>query len=96
MQFTFKRDFEGTERIYVGDVAIAKTNGYPEEFEWLASPPAIITAEHVYEAATKADDANFWVLSTRGGFIVDEVTVDVPVAETTSTILTLTSEDDRP
>lgn len=93
MLFTFKRDSEGRETIHVGDVAIARVTDHPEGFEWLNSMPGI-TSEHIREAAVKADEGLFWheVLLD---WYTDDVTVDVPVAETTSTILTVTNEDDQ-
>lgn len=92
MLFTFRRDADGRETIHVGDVAIARTNDGPESFEWLASPPAGITAEHVLEASVMADEALFWheVLLD---WYTNEVTVDVPIVE--STVLSITNEDDQ-
>jgi hypothetical protein len=108
MQFTLKRDIEGRETIHVGGVAIARVTTHPEGFEWLASPPAGVTAEHVREAAVKADEAGFWapiedrnprfdrtIVGSAAGIWVSECAVTVPVAETTSTILSLTTEDER-
>lgn len=104
MLFTFRRDDEGRETIEVGGLTIARFNGYPEEFEWLNSMPGI-TAEHVYEAAAKADEAGFWTQEavpypapTRGRYfrwIENEVTVDVPVAETTSTTRSIDNSEDQ-
>jgi hypothetical protein len=119
MQFTFKRDSEGRETIHVADVAIARVTDHPEGFEWLSSPPSGVTAEHVREAAVKADEMDFWTYNTgyindarnyiqRGDYtpeemfgtggwsnVPKEVTVDVPIAETSSTVLSLTTEDER-
>lgn len=89
MLFTFRRDDEGREAIVVGGITIARTTGGPEGFEWLNSLPGI-TAEHIYEAAALADEAGFWAARTE-----DEVTVDVSVAETTSTILSVDNSEDQ-
>jgi hypothetical protein len=94
MQFAFKRDSDGRETVHVGDVAIARVTTHPEGFEWLSSPPAGVTAEHVREAAAKADEALFWHQVLLDWY-TDEVTVDVSIAETTSTILSMTTEDER-
>lgn len=110
MLFTFRRDAEGRETIHVGDVAIARIrHDLPAEcddIEWLASPPAGVTAEHVREAAVKADEAGFWKSSlvikadhpltrTVRDFASNETACDVPVAETTSTIMSLTTEEEQ-
>ena len=95
MLFTFKRDYEGRETIEVGGLAIARPTNVPENFEWLHSMPGI-TAEHVREAVIKADEAGFWERDECGipqG--PSEATVDVPVAETTSTILTIDNTEDQ-
>lgn len=89
MLFTFRRDNEGRETIEVGGIVIARTNGGPEGFEWLGSIPGI-TAEDIDEAATLADEAGFWGRTNK-----DKVTVDVPIAETTSTILSVDNSDDQ-
>lgn len=101
MLFTFKRDAEDRERVYAGDVAIARINDRnPEGFDWLAAPPAGVDADHVVTAKVMADEAGFWgtewcddcsCLVNRK----DEVTVDVPIPETTSTILSITNTEDR-
>jgi hypothetical protein len=107
MQFAFKRDSEGRETIHIADVAIARVTDHPEGFEWLASPPAGVTAEHVREAAVKADEAGFfWGIDGIESHRADEVAVVVPVhapstltcwpyKTTTSTTLSLTTEDER-
>lgn len=100
MLFTFRRDSDGRETVHVGDVAIARVTDHPEGFEWLSSPPAGVTAEHVREAAVKADEAGFYGTEwcddcAEAVNRKDEVMVDVPVTETTSTILSLTTEDER-
>lgn len=89
MQFTFKRTYDGRIKVYVGDVPIAAQNNHPEGWEWLASIPGV-TAEHVSEAAVKADDAGFW-----DDFwdMENEVTVDVPIAD--NAVLSVTMEGDE-
>lgn len=104
MLFTFRRDDEGRETIVVGGVTIARTTGGPEGFEWLNSLPGI-TAEHVREAAVKADESGFWEppratnITVGGGIIIRgpcmQLTVSVPVAETTSTILSVDNSEDQ-
>ena len=104
MLFTFRRDDEGRETIEVGGLAIARITNGPEGFEWLNSMPGI-TAEHVREAAVKADETGFWTQEavpypapTRGRYfmwIENEVVVDVPVAETTSTIMSVDMSEDQ-
>ena len=100
MLFAFRRDDDGRETIEVGGLAVARPTNGPEGFEWLNSMPGI-TAEHVREAAVKADEAGFWerlvpvnpwetAMTMR-----DEVTVDVPVAETTSTTLSIDNTEDQ-
>ena len=91
MLFTFRRDNDGRETIEVNGLAIARPNNHPEGFEWINSMPGI-TAEHVREAAVKADEAGFW---EEGYFREDEVTVDVSVAETTSTIMSIDNTEDQ-
>jgi hypothetical protein len=113
MQFAFKRDREGRETIHVGDVAIARIrHDLPAEcddIEWLASPPAGITAEYISEACVMADERGFWAPiedrnprfdrticgNVKDGIWVSNVAVNVPIPETTSTILSLTTEDER-
>lgn len=106
MLFTFKRDAEGRETIHVGDVAIARVTDHFGGFEWLASPPAGVTADHVYEAAVNADEAGFfWGVDGIESHRVDDVSVSVPVRvpspltcypiKSTSTVLSITNEDDQ-
>lgn len=97
MLFTFRRDDEGRETIAVGGITIARTTSGPEGFEWLNSLPGI-TAEHVREAAVRADEAGFWtplVPTPPLDILPVETTVDVPVAETTSTILSVDNSEDQ-
>lgn len=93
MQFVFKRDEEGRESIYVGDVCVATVDG-PNDGSGRFDLLAHLQPMHVYDAIERADEAGFWNCRRRQGeFVRDEVTVDVPVAET-STTLTLVREDD--
>lgn len=103
MLFTFRRDDEGRETIEVGGLAIARPTNGPEGFEWLNSMPGI-TAEHIREAAIKADEAGFWEPARITGFSANgfmvrgpciQLTVDVPVAETTSTTLSIDNTEDQ-
>lgn len=90
MLFTFKRDADGRETICLGDTTIA-----------LTTPPAGVMADHVREACVMADEAGFWDSDewTDGDGVATlvpppgEVTVNVPIPETTSTILSVTRED---
>lgn len=98
MLFTFRRDAEGRETIHVGDVAIAKVAAN-QFVERLGDAPGV---EHgrILDAIERADEAGFWArkMSARppkyvNNYVASEVTVDVPIAETTSTILSLTTDD---
>lgn len=63
MQFTFKRDEEGHERIYVGDVCVAQFYDAKDfkEWEFVASPiPFGLNVYHVHDAIERADEAGFW------------------------------------
>jgi hypothetical protein len=107
--FTFKRDSEGRETIYIGDVPIARPNDFPEGMEWIGSPPPGVTADHLQTACAMADEAGFWERRTKDKILSgyyeqhlgmdewlrNEVTVDVPIPETTSTILSITNAEDR-
>lgn len=100
MLFTFKRDEDGRVTVEVGGLAIARITNDPECFEWINSMLGI-TAEHVREAAVKADEAGFWERLVPVNpwetemTMRDEVTVDVPVAETTSTILSVDMSEEQ-
>jgi hypothetical protein len=104
MLFTFKRDSEGREAIHLGEVAIARKVEHPEGWEWLSDIPGV-TADHISDAAIKADEAGFWALSDSGGALpwgesittnlCESVTVDVPIPETTSTVLSITNAEDQ-
>lgn len=103
MRFTFRRDEEGTERIYVGDVcaAVKLQTGAPL-FVAICSISGV-TDRHFADAIERADEAGFW--DSRGdayyvttqtwktAWMHNEVTVEVPITET-STTLTLTLEGD--
>lgn len=97
MQFMFKRDEEGRERIYVGDVLVAGIDG---RRPLLAYAVAGVTYRHLEDAIERADEAGFWqrrspLMDGAASYRRRETTVDVPVAETTSTILSLTTEGDK-
>lgn len=99
MLFTFKRDDEGRERVYVGNVLVAEI----VKRNWACGGRAIIT-DGVYDSVPGLEhDASFGAIedaygyADEAGFFVDaisEVTVDVPVPATTTT-LTLVSEGDE-
>ncbi len=80
MLFTFKRDDEGRERIYVGGVCVAKM--IPNsEFDVLDHR---FDRESVNEAIERADEAGFWSKGLpypKALYLRNEVTVDVPVAD---------------
>lgn len=84
MQFVFKRDEEGRERIYVGDVFVATVDG-PNDGSGRFDLLAHIQPMHVYDAIERADEAGFWQrwpkMGGEGGYRRREVTVDVPVAD---------------
>lgn len=108
MQFVFKRDGEGRERIYVGDVCVvymideAHSWGFHE-----ATKGILITSRQVDDAIERADEAGFWAPvehidrrynrlirgSTEHGIWVAEVTVDVPVAD--NAVMSVTVEGDE-
>lgn len=99
MQFVFKRDEEGYEHIHVGDVCIAVLSHHVKgRVDVIPATIAGLQEQHVHDAIERADEAGFWEAcnTCQGhdcGRRYDEVTVDVPVAET-STTLTLVREDD--
>lgn len=78
MQFFFKRDKQGRERIYVGDVCVfvfANTNdrrGY--------SQAAVdgVTNEGIVDAINRSDAAGFWDKDDNNRFIWDECQIEVP------------------
>lgn len=97
MLFTFKRDDEGRETIEAGGVTIARPTDGPDGFEWINSVPGV-TARHVREAALKAYMAGFWtplLPESPLNILPYVITVDVPVAETTSTILSVDTSEDQ-
>lgn len=85
MLFTFKRDDEGRERIYVGNVCVAELVDQTREHGWETGLEARgVTVDHIDEAIERADEAGFWDwdhLRNHRPFVKNEVTVDVPVAD---------------
>lgn len=105
MQFTFRRDEEGRERIYVGDVCVAEgggahatilSKGY-DLVDWIAADrfhaPDILS-----DAIERADEAGFWGTSPAPFFTftwdINEVIVDVPVADNDVRSVTRVSAED--
>lgn len=86
MQFTFKRDEEGRERIYVGDVCVAHV-GANDRFNVQWQPVTHytnVTSEMMDDAIERADEAGFWHEGDYpygGKWTYLQVTVDVPVAD---------------
>lgn len=105
MQFTFKRDEEGRERIYVGDVCVAHClplcTQHDGEYLPMQGVPGV-DGEIIVDAIERADEAGFWrpidsgkhvlVINASGPTWVVECTVDVPVAD--NAVLTVTQEDE--
>lgn len=97
MLFTFKRDEEGRERIYVGDVCVRHSN---EDVCVVGGQRAEVvigvTDAHISDAIERADEAGFWEVRKMSEFddewISGEVTVDVPVADNAT--LSVTTEDE--
>jgi hypothetical protein len=106
MLFTFKRDEEGRERIYVGDVCVARMRQdgpdeqHIERWLWVTNVHRVHDG-HIVDAIERADKAGFWSehLHETGPcesqwlvLCPHEVTVDVPVAD--NAILSVTTEDE--
>lgn len=100
MLFTFKRDNEGRERIYVGDVCVAQVWRKGNHDIVDSSMPAV----QIRDAIERADEAGFWAQEAAewnvlkrafkdGQWKNNEVTIDVPIAD--STILTVENEGDE-
>ena len=105
MLFTFRRDGEGRERIYVGDVCVAHMSdgmlSRPDGEGWSFRPISTmqyVTASHINDAIERADEAGFWhqqeTMPHRWEYVDNCVKVDVPIAET-STTLVLVREGDE-
>src|SRR5687768_12561728 len=98
MLLTFKRDDEGRERIYVGDVCVAHTNNRHDIIWQAVTHCTGVTQEAVDDAIERADEAGFWEESPHEDLHgwrtawkrPNEVTVDVPVA-----VLSVTREGDE-
>lgn len=93
MQFVFKRDEEGRERIYVEDVCVAEMVEWPSDSVtcWRSSGWVNgLEPWHMQSAIERADEAGFWKFDAKTepeeanhglDYINNEVTVDVPVAD---------------
>lgn len=100
MQFVFKRDEEGRERIYVGDVCVATlvvgTNGAGGN---PTGEVPCVKEQHIADAVERADEAGFWSKKLCGLVAMqlrwsrNEVAVDVPVAD--NAVLSVTVGDDE-
>lgn len=98
MLFTFKRDDEGRETVHVGDVLVATTRPEDDRAEDFTRVGHVdgVTDTKIAAAIERADEAGFWHYGDYGpGFNHDEVTVDVPIAETTATLTMVAEGDDQ-
>ncbi len=94
MQFTFKRDEEGHERIYVGDVCVAQNAVGVTAWESVYVADGV-ERKALDAAIERADEAGFWHYGDHGGgYNHDEVTVDVPVPETSTTLVVVQEGDE--
>jgi hypothetical protein len=111
MLFTFKRDEEGRERIYMDNVCVWMCNGDMRTNTgrgWTNVADPVFDAKVMGDAIERADEAGFWAgfdendprfnRTIVGGvnepFRVSEVTVDVFVPAT-STSLSVTTPGDE-
>ena len=89
MQFTFRRDEEGRERIYVGDVCVFMMDPSrpPGERGELMGKVDGVDDDAINDAIERADEAGFWDTAIGGadiwiyGPVKHEVTVDVHVSD---------------
>jgi|SRR5688572_617143 len=99
MLFTFKRDEEGRERIYVGDVCVWMANGDMREVAGRGMMTRVrVEQAHCDEAIERADEAGFWHQQEefpghRFSYLFNLVTVDVHVAD--NAVLSVTREGDE-
>lgn len=71
MQFVFKRDEEGRERIYVGDVCVAEMVEWPSDSVtcWRSSGWVHgLEPWHMQSAIERADAAGFWAMRDARSF----------------------------
>jgi hypothetical protein len=109
MLFTFKRDDEGRERIYVGDVCVARFIEAEEnpsahkamDFERVSDVLGVGQLP-ICDVIESAMDAGFWdpepsKEARKYGVIFkyDEVTVDVPIPAQSSTTISVVLEGDE-
>lgn len=96
MQFTFRRDEEGVERIYVGDLPIARLS-YPDINIRMVSRLLHVDGVGqpvISDAIERAGEAMFWSwIVDSGQWLRNDVTVDVPVAGNAT--LSVTTEEDE-
>lgn len=100
MQFVFKRDEEGKERIYVGDVLVGVIHDANHNIvtHW---PERGVTWENILDAIERADEAGFWEHYAEVALhgcdakwtLPSEVPVDVPVAD--NVVLSVTKGGDE-
>jgi hypothetical protein len=106
MLFTFKRDEEGREHIYVDDVCVAQClplcTQHDGEYLPVQDVPGV-DGDLIVDAIERADEAGFWGMSTPsdarlikswGMYRVDEVIVNVPVAEISTTLVVVSEGDE--
>jgi hypothetical protein len=98
MLFTFKRDDEGRERMYVGNVCVFVFANTDDRRGYQNAHVPGVTDKHLVDAIERADEAGFWDQCDGCGkdhpfMRKDEVTVDVPVAD--STVLSVTTVEDE-
>jgi hypothetical protein len=99
MEFTFKRDEEGKERIYCKGIKVGEV---VQRVQTSLEVPGV-TVDHIDAAIDLAWAMNFWpnFMTHRRQAMsgvkieerVDEVTVDVPIAETTVLSVTLDGDE---
>jgi hypothetical protein len=106
MLFTFKRDEEGRERIYVDDACVWVCHG---DIRTNTGRSVLLrdgfNAKTMGDAIERADEAGFWAMRSvfsmspfdkqPSAFLDNEVTVDVPVADNATATLSVTREGDE-
>lgn len=94
MEFTFKRDDEGKERIYCRGMCVAQMFMDSDLLDWnWVTQVDGVTGTHINEAIERADEAGFWKERTMYVWLNNEVTIDVPIAETTVLSVTLDGDE---
>ena len=96
MQFRFTRDEEGTERIHVGEVCVARMSPGDDRSRYTAMQHvAGVTDVHILDAIERADGAGYWNVDDAGVYAYWEALVDVPVPETTATLTLVSDGEDQ-